>query len=143
MAAVPPRGMCDEVADVLVRYATGIDRRRWDLFRTCFTEDCEADYGDIGVWHGVEAITAWMEETHAACGTTRHHISNITVAPHGEDVTAHCDVDAVVMGPDNASGTRATGSYDDVLVRRSDGWRIARRRFTLVSVRPVPGSAGA
>jgi len=38
-----------DVADVLVRYATGIDQRDWALFRTCFTEDCEADYGGIGV----------------------------------------------------------------------------------------------
>ena len=38
-----------DVADVLVRYATGIDRRDWELFRTCFTEDCDADYGDIGL----------------------------------------------------------------------------------------------
>jgi 3-phenylpropionate/cinnamic acid dioxygenase small subunit len=133
----------DEVAEVLVRYATGIDRREWDLFRTCFTEDCDADYGDIGAWHGVEAVTAWMEETHAACGTTRHRISNIEVTRHEEGVRAHCDVDAVVFGSDNASGTQATGSYDDVLVQRSDGWRIARRRFTLVSFRPLPGSAGA
>ena len=31
---------------MLVRYATGIDRRDWVLFRSCFTDDCEADYGD-------------------------------------------------------------------------------------------------
>ena len=45
------------VTDVLVRYASGIDRRDWDLFRTCFTDDCEADYGEIGVWHGADVIT--------------------------------------------------------------------------------------
>jgi 3-phenylpropionate/cinnamic acid dioxygenase small subunit len=142
MAAVLPSSVRHEVADVLVRYATGIDRREWDLFRTCFTEDCEADYGDIGIWHGVEAVTAWMEETHAACGTTRHEISNIAVAPHEEGVSAHSDIDALVMGPDDTSGTQATGSYEDVLVYGSDGWRIARRRFTLVSMRPVTGLAG-
>ena len=44
-----------EIADVLVRYATGIDRRRLDG-RTCFVDDCHADYGDIGTWRSVEEI---------------------------------------------------------------------------------------
>lgn len=142
MAAVLPSSVQDEVAAVLVRYAAGIDRREWDLFRTCFTEDCDADYGDIGAWHGVEAITAWMKETHAACGTTRHRISHIEVTAHEEGVRARCDVDALVMGPGDTVGTQATGSYEDVLVQGIDGWRIAERRFTLVSMHPVTGPAG-
>ena len=52
------RGTRQDVTDVLVRYATGIDQRDWALFRTCFTEDCVVDYGDIGLWHGVDEVTA-------------------------------------------------------------------------------------
>ena len=33
----------DDVAEVLIRYGTGIDRRDWTLFRSCFAEDCDAD----------------------------------------------------------------------------------------------------
>ena len=121
-----------DVADVLVRYATGIDRRDWTLFRTCFTEDCEADYGDIGVWTSADAITDWMEQVHAPCGPTVHRISNIAVSPTSSGVSARCYVDAVVMGPDGQSGTRAVGWYDDELVDTDDGWKIARRRFTMV-----------
>ncbi|MCK9921556.1 nuclear transport factor 2 family protein [Frankia sp. AgPm24] len=36
----------EAIADVLLRYAVGIDRRDWDLFRTCFTDSCALDYGD-------------------------------------------------------------------------------------------------
>ena len=132
-----------EVADVLVRYATGIDRRDWELFRTCFTEDCDADYGDIRVWHGADAITSWMRETHAPCGHTLHRISNEAVAPHADGVSSRCYVDAVIMSPDNATGTEAMGYYDDVLVHRPGGWKIARRRFTLVCLRPALSSTGA
>jgi 3-phenylpropionate/cinnamic acid dioxygenase small subunit len=126
------REVRQDVAEVLVRYATGIDRRDWSLFRTCFTDDCEADYGDIGVWHGVDAIADWMEQLHAGCGHTLHRITNQVVRPNGDGVAARSYVDAIVMGPDNVRGTRAVGYYDDELVRTDDGWKIARRRFTTV-----------
>ena len=133
--------MNDEVAEVLVRYATGIDRRDWDLFRTCFTEDVEADYGDIGVWHGVDEITTFMTEIHAGCGHTMHRISNVAVSPGaGDGVVARCYVDALVLGPDNGAGVRAAGWYDDELIRTDDGWRITRRRFTLVRQEPAPAA---
>jgi 3-phenylpropionate/cinnamic acid dioxygenase small subunit len=130
------------VAEVLVRYATGIDRRDWELFRTCFTEDCDADYGEIGVWHGAGAITEWMRETHAPCGHTLHRITNEVVAPDERGVSSRSYVDALIMGPDNTTGTQATGYYDDVLVRVFGGWKIARRRFTLVCLRSVVAQGG-
>ncbi len=43
-----------DVAEVLIRYATGIDRREWELFRSCFTDDCDIEYPDIGIWHSAE-----------------------------------------------------------------------------------------
>ena len=128
-----------DVADVLVRYATGIDRRDWDLFRTCFTDDCEADYGEIGVWHGVDEITEWMRVVHDACGHTLHRITNIAVSPGEEGVVARSYVEALVLGPDNCAGVRATGFYDDELVDTPDGWRISRRTFTLVLQEAVAG----
>jgi 3-phenylpropionate/cinnamic acid dioxygenase small subunit len=129
------REVRQDVADVLVRYATGIDRRDWVLFRTCFTGDCEADYGEIGVWRGADALTDWMERAHAGCGHTMHRITNQAISPNGDGVVARSYVDAIVMAPDNRSGTRAVGYYDDELVCTDEGWRIARRRFTMVLVR--------
>ena len=69
------REVRQDVADVLVRYATGIDRRDWELLRSCFTDDCEADYGDIGRWHGAAEIVEWMRRVHEPCGAhdAPHH----------------------------------------------------------------------
>ena len=127
----------NDVADVLVRYATGIDSKDWALLRSCFTDDCIADYGDIGTWHGADEIAAWMEQSHAPCGHTLHRITNIAVTPDGDGVTTRCYVDALVMMADNESGARAIGYYDDALVPTDDGWKIARRRFTLVRMEPI------
>jgi 3-phenylpropionate/cinnamic acid dioxygenase small subunit len=121
-----------DIADVLIRYASGIDRRDWVLLRSCFTDDCEADYGDIGIWHTGDDITEWMRQMHEPLGHTLHRVTNPTVDIQGNEATARCYIDALVMGPDNKSANRAAGYYDDELVRGDDGWRIARRRFTMV-----------
>ena len=133
------REVRQDVADVLVRYATGIDTRDWDLFRTCFTDDVEADYGAIGVWHGVEEITEFMATIHEQCGHTLHRITNIAVTPGDGGVHARGYVDALVMFPDNENGVRATGFYDDELVETDSGWRIANRRFTTIRQEMVGG----
>lgn len=123
-----------DISDLLVRYATGIDRRDWPLFRTVFTDDCELDYGEIGRWNGVGEVTDFMDKTHAMAGHTLHRLSNQVIAVDGDKATARTYVDAVIMFGDNQAGVNAWGFYDDEVVRTADGWRIARRRFTQVRV---------
>src|SRR5579875_3499738 len=120
-----------DIVDGLVRYATGIDRRDWPLFRTVFTEDCELDYGEIGVWRGVDAVTEFMQQAHAMAGHTLHRLSNQVIAVNGDSAEARTYVDALIMVDDN-QGVNGIGYYDDEIVRTDAGWRIARRRFTTV-----------
>lgn len=131
------------IASVILRYATGIDRRDWVLFRTCFTEDVRADYGAFGMWDDAAALTGSMAQMHAAMGHTLHRIGNIVAEPDGDGARARSYVDAVLClgGPDDATH-RAIGFYEDGLVRTGDGWRIRTRRFTLVRS-DATGGAGA
>ncbi len=128
-----------DIGELLVRYATGIDRRDWPLFRTVFTTDCELDYGEIGQWRGVDAVTEFMQLAHAAAGHTLHRITNRAVDLDGDRAAARCYVDGLIMAADNRSGVNAVGFYDDEIVRTPQGWRIARRRFTPVRVTTVGG----
>jgi hypothetical protein len=52
-----------------------------------------------------------------------------------DEATARSYVDARVTGPDNGSVYRIAGYYDDELARDADGWKITRRRFTMVDLR--------
>ncbi|OBJ59463.1 nuclear transport factor 2 family protein [Mycobacterium asiaticum] len=123
-----------DIADLLVRYATGIDRRDWALFRTVFTDDCELDYGEIGAWRGVDAVTEFMQLAHAMAGHTLHRLSNIAITLDGDRALARTYIDGLIMAADNSGGVNAAGFYDDDIVRTSAGWRIAKRRFTSVRV---------
>jgi len=127
--------LTDEAAieAVLVRYATGIDRRDWQLFRSCFTPDCRSDYGPIGSWAGVEALTAWMEQAHVPFGLTLHRMTNFAIAVDGDRATSRCYVHVVLTfaeHPDTAH--ESFGFYDDTLVRDGTSWRIQERVFTTV-----------
>ena len=126
------RAAKQDIAEVLVRYASGIDRRDWPLFRTVFTDDVHADYGDVGVFEGVDALTAFMEVSHVDMGHTMHKLSNLAITVDGDRAASRTYVDAVLMAPDGQSGLNPVGFYDDELLRTPDGWRIARRRFTSV-----------
>jgi len=132
-----PRRDEDAIAKVLLRYATGVDRRDWDAFRTCFTGDVVAEYDGIGTWRSAEEITEFMRQVHAGAGPTLHQITNLVIDVDGGTAAARCYVQALVTGLDGGSGVQAFGYYDDALVRTADGWRIARRRFTSVSMRTV------
>lgn len=128
------------IEQVLVRYATGIDTRNWDLLRTCFTDDVRADYGDIGSWHSAHGLVGFMDEAHRGFGATNHLLTNFAIDVDGDRATSRCYVHAVLVLLDDA-GTwfDSVGSYDDVLVRAADGWRIAARTFR--ATRMTSGSA--
>jgi 3-phenylpropionate/cinnamic acid dioxygenase small subunit len=129
-----------DISEVLLRYATGIDRRDWSLFRTVFTDDCELDYGEVGSWHGVDAVTEFMQQAHAIAGHTMHRLTNQVIAVDGDSAQSRTYVDALIMLPDNNSGVNAAGFYDDELVRTEQGWQIVRRRFTQVRVAALGGT---
>jgi len=131
-----------DIADVLVRYATAVDTRDWALFRTCFTAECQADYGEIGSWPGVDEFAGFMQQIHDQCGRSLHRITNIVVTGHGDLAAARSYVDAVVMFPDYQAGTRAIGYYDDQLVFTPDGWKIAQRRYTMIHLAQIEATLG-
>lgn len=115
---------------LLIAYATAIDTRDWPLFRSCFTADCKADYGEFGSWTDVSTLTDYMRETHSRLGPTLHRISNIQLSGAQGGATAHCYVDALLCQMNNDGPVhRGIGSYEDFLVRTGDGWKIARRIF--------------
>jgi len=126
------------ITDVLVRYATAIDRRDWDLFRTCFTDDCASDYGAaIGGWNDLDGLTAFMVGAHANMGHTMHRMTNFVTDVNGDGGTGRTYVHVILqLDRENPSTVYETfGFYDDTFVRAADGWRIAERNFTTVAER--------
>jgi len=124
-----------EITAVIMRYATGIDRRDYVLFRTCFADEIVAEYslgGSTKTWLTGDAITGSMDRVHRNLGATMHRNTNIVLAREGDGARGRTYVDAILTREDGASTTQISGFYDDLFVRTDTGWKIKERRFTHV-----------
>ena len=130
MTVDPIRDLADRLAigDLLTRYATAVDRRDWDLYRTVFTSDAEIDYTSAGGIAGtVDEVVEFLDGALSGFEMTQHLVSNVDTSVEGD--TAR--VTAMFNNPMRLSDgdTWFTGGwYHHDLVRTADGWRSRKLR---------------
>jgi hypothetical protein len=119
----------EQIAEVLIRYATGIDSKDWPLLRSCWTDEIDVDYQQLGHFTSPDALTDVMRQLHENMGPTYHRLSNFVISVEGDRATVRSYVHAVLMlqPDDDTNWVDALGHYDDVFVRTTDGWRINKR----------------
>ena len=121
-----------EIDDLLTRYATGVDRKDWDLWETCFTADASIDYRAFGGTHGgVKDVRAWLEKTMAMFPMSQHMVINREVDIDGDVATCRSGFfNPMSLTEGEGGGTLLWldgGYYCDDLVRTPDGWKIHKR----------------
>ena len=124
------RTLTDRIAieDLLTRYATSVDRRDWDGYRSLFTSDAEIDYTSAGGIAGtVDEVVEFLSTTLDMFEMTQHLVSNVDVTVDGDTAT----VTAMFNNPMRLPGGEVWftgGWYHHDLVRTADGWRSCRLR---------------
>ena len=86
-----------QITEVLIRYATGIDSKDWPLFRSCWTDEVDLDYGEVGHFTDPDAFTDLFAQVHNPMGPTYHRLSNFVIDIDGDTATARTYVHAVLM----------------------------------------------
>ena len=125
-----------DVAETVYRYATGIDTRDWDLYRSIFADEVEMDFE---AWNGIprhrigaDELKANISVYFAGLDGTQHSMSNPTVTIDGD--TARCVVymQAEHFLNDQEPPRRYVigGYYTEDLVRTGDGWKIVAVKLT-------------
>ena len=116
-----------DIDDLGTRYATAVDTRDWDLYRTCFTADAIIDYTAAGgIRGGVDEITAWLDTALANFTHTIHYVTNRAVTLDGDHARGRLAYyNPMGLGDDKL--LVAAGYYNDDYVRTADGWRISQR----------------
>lgn len=130
-----------DIRDVVYRYCRGIDRRDFDLVRSCYHEDATDDHGSFS--GGAEAFVEWVEGLTARYRFTMHLVGQIFVEL--EEVPPAST--ASLPGPPNAAAVETLGvsihrsdeakpylnlatgfRYLDRFERRGGVWKVASRK---------------
>ena len=115
-----------EISDVVHRYATGIDRRDWPLFRSCFADEIDLDFT---TWSGGEPRRMkgddWVEGVRNSLSgfdATQHVSSNHVHTIEGSEATCVSYMMALHHIVDGADRLHlALGAVDDVVQRHHVG----------------------
>jgi 3-phenylpropionate/cinnamic acid dioxygenase small subunit len=120
-----------EISDIVIRFAVALDIQDWPLFRSCFTDEIEADYSDFrGEPPALIRADDFVEQRQSTLSglRTQHISSNHVITVDGD--TATCISCAVIHRydpseqEDNCFDTH--GYYYHTLIRTSEGWRICK-----------------
>ena len=120
-----------EINDLLVRYCTAMDMRKFDLFDKIFTPDAIIDYTEMGGKRGnLEETKHFLNETMPRFQGFQHMIANCVIEIHGDTAKARsiCHNPMVMEKTDGHTHVFFCGLwYVDKLVRSPAGWRIQER----------------
>lgn len=123
-----------EIEEVVLRYCRGIDRRDFELVRSCYHPDARDHHGSFS--GGVDEYITWVEKLTARYLSTMHLIGNVLIeldasAPGDETRAAVSETYGVSLhrsADPKPYMNLATGfRYLDRFERRDGDWRIAER----------------
>lgn len=149
-----------DIADVIYRYARGVDRLDLDLIRSCFHPDAYDDHGTFQ--GGIDAFIGYVADFLPRYATTMHFMGNMLIEVEGPlaraetyAVAYHRQQLADGSGRDDVFGIRYVDRFEERPTIDADGttspqWRIAHRivvtewrRVDPVPVGKVRGGVGA
>jgi 3-phenylpropionate/cinnamic acid dioxygenase small subunit len=125
------------ISDVQLRYATGVDMRDWALYRSCFTDELDADFTSvIGGEPRRMRADEWVEfarRTIAGLKATQHMITNHVITIDGDEATCVAYVQARHYLPNETGDHEQAmfGYYTNRLERTGDGWKIRSCKLTV------------
>jgi hypothetical protein len=135
-----------DIAEVMTRYATGVDTRDGGLLRGCFANEVEIQASSAGRLHEVFVSTGfaaglqmdrerWIDhlvQGMSAFAVTQHMIGNHFIEFAENEAVCTAYLRAMHFAATQFPGSppyEVGGYYRNTLVRSADGWKI--RRWTL------------
>jgi hypothetical protein len=126
------------VAETVYRYATGVDRRDWALYRSLFADMVTVDFSSFDPHLTPRVVRAddWVAgivPLFTGLAATHHTMTNPRAVVDGDEATITMDVQAHhVHDPDDpASWYTIRGHYDDTLARIDGRWLLTGVRLTV------------
>ena len=132
-----------DIGQVMIRYATSVDQRDMERYRSCFTDDVEVTGFSAGAVNGLDTYANWVSGALANFAATHHQITNQEVTVDGDSAHLRSYVQAThVMAADTDSLMILWAIYDDKLIRTEAGWKITHHRLErLINSRKIHAPA--
>lgn len=122
-----------EIADVVRRYAQGIDTRDFDLLRTCYTDEIEMDFRptvpDLDRTHFT--VDEWVEmvsKFHSQFDGTEHILIPEGIDVNGDSASCYAVMHASHFKKDSHGAPHhlISGSYSMEFTRTTNGWKMCK-----------------
>ena len=122
------------IRDLQNYYSASIDAGQYDNLDEVFTADVIADYGPAGYNEGLASVKETCRNALAPLTAVQHINGNHMAQISGDKAVASCyfHVHQFREGTEGGDHFEMGGRYDDELERRQDGWRIKRRKLTII-----------
>ena len=115
------------ITDLIKQHGHHVDDGDFEAMLRLFTEDVVLDLTDFDLpaLVGYDQIRGMAKEI-GEDNPVAHLITNIVLSPIGPDEVHARAKGIAVMG----NGHAGSATYDDVIIRTAEGWRISKRRIT-------------
>jgi hypothetical protein len=126
------------VAEAVYRYATGVDRRDWAMYRSLFADTVTIDFSSLAPDRPPRQMSAdeWvagMVPVVTGLAATQHSMTNPLATIDGDTaaITMYVRAHHVFDPTDAASWYTIGGYYEDTLARVNGRWLLTGVRFTV------------
>lgn len=128
LAALEPTDIL-AIHQLLALYGHLLDDGEYDRLGEVFTEDAGLEFAgrDREPLHTIGDISRFFA---TANGASAHHTSNIVLTPSGDEVRSRSKLFVPYTRPGHDAHRWYGGTYEDVVVRTPNGWRISHRTVT-------------
>jgi hypothetical protein len=124
-----------EIQELMARYTTAVDARRWKLLDEVFISGAVVDFlPNGGIKDEYPAIGKWLEEVMGHFAAYQHYLGNFSIDVDGDAATARFYVFTQMISIVDARDEMMSdgGFYDASFVRTDDGWRVSQLSGGLV-----------
>ncbi|MGX1856838.1 nuclear transport factor 2 family protein [Dietzia sp. NPDC055340] len=119
-----------EILALTSRYAHALDRHTWGKLELVFAPDATMEFAGLPPETGPAAIAATCARALEPLDASQHLVGSVLLETAGDSVTVssyfHAQHVRTVDG--RAALFTVAGTYDDLVERRPEGWRISFRR---------------
>ncbi len=126
-----------DIQDTILKYATGIDTRDWDLYRSIFADEVEMDFSSYsGQPASVVTGDQWVQGVQAMLpgfDATQHVLTNFVIDVDGDKAvaTVYMKAEHFIANTDGDNSHTLGGYYTHKLQRTESGWKIHATKLTV------------